>query len=91
MVAAEAVVSGLASDLQLDQVPSRPGLYLLIERAKVLYVGECQSLRKRIAKHLDHSDNKGLAHWLWEHGMTDVHLEYHVLPARTSSRIRKKL
>jgi excinuclease UvrABC nuclease subunit len=66
-------------------------LYLFLQSRGVLYIGECQNLRKRIGKHLDHSDNKGLAHWLWEHGTQDMHLEYHVLPAGTAARIRKAL
>jgi excinuclease UvrABC nuclease subunit len=47
----------------------------------VLYVGEAINLRKRLRKHLDHSDNKGLARWLWENGATDLHLKIHVLEA----------
>jgi hypothetical protein len=40
---------------------------------------------------LDHSDNKGLARWLWENGIRDLHVEYHVLPAGTTARVRKAL
>ena len=80
-----------AEDVKLEEIPVRPGLYLFIDRDQVLYIGECQSLRKRIDKHLDHSDNKGLAHWLWQHGTTDLHLEYHVLPKGVSARVRKAM
>ena len=58
---------------------------------QVVYIGECENLRKRLRKHLDHSDNKGLAHWLWQHGMSDLHLEFHVLPEDTTTRVRKAL
>jgi hypothetical protein len=54
-------------------------------------VGECENLRKRIRKHLEHSDNKGLAHWLWSHGALEMHLEYHVLPVEVTTRVRKAL
>jgi site-specific DNA-methyltransferase (adenine-specific) len=91
VVPAEAVVTVRARDVKLTEVPARPGLYLLIERSRVLYVGECQNLRKRLGKHLDHSDNKGLAQWLWRNGSTDLHVEYHVLSAGVSVRVRKAM
>jgi hypothetical protein len=91
VVAAEAVVALRVEDVNADQIPSRPGLYLFIDRSGVLYVGECQSLRKRLGKHLDHSDNKGLARWLWQHGTTDLHVEYHVLPVGVGARVRKAM
>ncbi|MFL5241071.1 MAG: hypothetical protein ACJ8FY_03100 [Gemmataceae bacterium] len=69
----------------------RPGLYLFLGQSAVLYVGECKSLRKRFHKHLDHSDNKGLARWLWEHGTDNLKLEYHVLPEGLSTRERKAM
>lgn len=42
-------------------------------------------------KHLDHSDNKSLAQWLWQHGASDLHIEFHVLPEGTAARVRKAL
>jgi hypothetical protein len=87
----ERVVIGKITDLRLAEVPRQPGLYLFIRPGGVLYVGECQDLQKRISKHLDHSDNKGLARWLWEHGTGELHLEYQVLPKGTSTRVRKAL
>jgi hypothetical protein len=91
VVRAEEVVAKRAEDVEPKQLPVRPGLYLFIEPGQVLYAGECQNLRKRIGKHLDHSDNKGLAHWLWQHGTRDLHVEYHVLPTGTSVRVRKAM
>jgi site-specific DNA-methyltransferase (adenine-specific) len=91
VVHAENVVTVRAGDVKPDELPVRCGLYLFIGPGQVLYVGECQSLRKRISKHLDHSDNKGLAHWLWQHGIADLHVEYHVLPASVSARVRKAM
>jgi site-specific DNA-methyltransferase (adenine-specific) len=81
VIQAETVVVRRAEEVKPEELPVRPGLYLFIGPKEVLYVGECQSLRKRLGKHLDHSDNKALPRWLWEHGTTDLHLEYHVLPA----------
>lgn len=91
MVVAEAVVTLRATDVKLDDLPARAGLYLFVEPTRVLYVGECGSLRKRLGRHLDHSDNKGLARWLWEHGTPDLHIEYHVLPVGTPARVRKAM
>jgi site-specific DNA-methyltransferase (adenine-specific) len=91
VVAPETVVTLRAEEVKPEELPVRSGLYLFIEPGRVLYVGECQSLRKRIGKHLDHSDNKGLAQWLWQHGITDLHVEYHVLPADVSTRVRKAM
>ena len=77
--------------LSLGEIPLQQGLYIFLERDSALYVGECQNLFKRIEKHLDHSDNKGLARWLWQNGILDLHLEIHVLPVDTSVRARKAL
>jgi site-specific DNA-methyltransferase (adenine-specific) len=91
LVRAESVKKVRASEIKVSELPVRAGLYLFIDRVQVLYVGECQNLRKRITKHLDHSDNKGLAHWLWQNGVTDLFVEYHVLPATVSARARKAM
>lgn len=78
-------------ELKLEQLPTRPGLCLFFTPNAVLYVGECRDLRKRLGKHLDHSDNKGLARWLWEHGNVDLHVEYHVLPNGLTTREHKAM
>jgi hypothetical protein len=38
---------------------------------------------------MDHSDNKGLAHWLWKHGVKDLHAFWKTLhlTRRISSRL----
>jgi hypothetical protein len=91
VVAAETVVTSRVADVNPSELPTRPGLYLFIDRNRVLYVGECKNIRKRLGKHLDHSDNKGLARWFWQHGITDLHVEYHVLPAGVGARVRKAM
>ncbi len=91
VVQAESVITSRAEDVNPKDLPVRAGLYLFVVPGRVLYIGECQNLRKRIGKHLDHSDNKGLAHWLWQHGNTHLHLEYHVLPQGVTARVRKAL
>jgi site-specific DNA-methyltransferase (adenine-specific) len=77
--------------LSLNAVPRTQGLYFFFNSTAALYVGEAQNLRKRIEKHLDHSDNKGLAQWLWAAGTADLHLEWHSLETDTATRVRKAL
>lgn len=74
-----------------DELPVSQGLYLFIAADQLLYVGETQNLRRRLKKHLEHSDNKGLARWIWEFGTESLHLEMHILDANTQARIRKAL
>jgi hypothetical protein len=75
----------------LDMVPRGPGLYLLYSSHATLYVGESDNLQNRIRKHLDHSDNKQLARWLWEFGDAPLHLEVQVFENSITQRIRRAL
>lgn len=72
-------------------IPAQQGLYIFHEARETLYVGEAHHLRNRLKKHLDHSDNKGLARWLWENGSAGVFLELHTLPEDTSTAVRRAL
>jgi predicted GIY-YIG superfamily endonuclease len=80
-------VSGLSPNL----VPQSPGLYLFYSSQATLYVGESDNLQNRIRKHLDHSDNKELARWLWEFGEAALHLELQVLDKSITQRVRRAL
>jgi len=91
VIQAESVIARHAKDVKPEDLPVQPGLYLFSGPDGVLYVGECQNLRKRLGKHLDHSDNRSLARWLWAHGTTDLRIESHVLPAGVSARVRKAM
>jgi predicted GIY-YIG superfamily endonuclease len=77
--------------LSLGVVPPSPGLYLFYSNQATLYVGEAEHLQNRIRKHLDHSDNRALARWLWEFGDTSLHLELQVLDKSITQRIRRAL
>ncbi|NUQ63201.1 MAG: GIY-YIG nuclease family protein [Pirellulales bacterium] len=85
---APSVDFGPATAIQIDQIPVAPGIYIFYGPSATLYVGETENLRRRIGKHLDHSDNKGLAHWFWENGFSGVNLEIRILPAGTGKRVR---
>ena len=75
----------------IQTLPAEQGLYIFHEAHETLYVGEAQNLRNRLKTHLDHSDNKGLARWLWEHGSSGVFLELHTLPKETPTYVRRAL
>jgi site-specific DNA-methyltransferase (adenine-specific) len=77
--------------LDIDRIPAKPGLYMFIGQSEVLYVGEAEDLNRRVRKHLNHSDNKGLARGLWDQGVDDLHLEIQVLPSETPARVRRAL
>ncbi len=79
------------SEVITDDLPMAQGLYLFIASDQLLYVGETENLRKRLKKHLDHSDNKGLAHWMWEHGTENLYLEMQILKQGTETRVRRAL
>src|SRR5262249_30572346 len=61
----------------LELIPRRPGVYIFSDRSGYLYIGEADNLRIRIAKHLDHSDRRGLARYFWEIGTKDLLVEFH--------------
>jgi hypothetical protein len=85
------VINVSVSEIVSDELPPSQGLYLFIAADYLLYVGETENLRKRLKKHLEHSDNKGLARWMWEFGTESLHLEMHILKDNTEARIRKAL
>jgi predicted GIY-YIG superfamily endonuclease len=61
-----------------DLIPRLPGIYIFRDRTGYLYIGEAGNLRGRVEKHLDHSDRKAVARYLWEHRYTDLIIEMHV-------------
>lgn len=85
------VTVGAVETLIVSELPSQQGLYIFYGPHETLYVGEGINLRKRIAKHLDHSDNRNLARWFWSNGFKDVRLEIQALDKNTSTKVRKAL
>ena len=71
-----------------ELMPRTPGIYIFSDRSGYLYIGEAESLRVRVAKHLDHSDRKTLARYFWEIGTQDLLIEIHAF--RPDSEGRKK-
>jgi predicted GIY-YIG superfamily endonuclease len=85
------VINLRVSEIAPEDLPVSQGLYLFFAVDQLLYVGETENLRKRLKKHLEHSDNKGLARWIWEFGMEKLHLEMQILKAKTETRLRRAL
>lgn len=91
VIQSEQVLSFRVDGLSISEIPDSQGLYIFYDAPKTLYVGEASNLKLRLKKHLGHSDNPGLARWLWEHGAGGVLLEVHVLPEATPKSHRKAL
>jgi hypothetical protein len=92
LLRATRVESFHVAGLDINVIPKSQGVYLLYYKDEgLLYLGEAKSLRDRIRQHLEHSDRKELAHWLWEHGSDRLYVEIHVLPDETSNASRKAL
>ncbi len=85
------VINTSVRDLNTTCLPTDQGIYIFFDSHGTLYIGESLNLRKRLVKHLEHSDNRGLARWLWEHGDFDLNLEIQVLPQETATRTRRAL
>ncbi|MCX5684042.1 MAG: GIY-YIG nuclease family protein [Planctomycetota bacterium] len=90
LLPATQVESFPVAGLDINRIPRSQGIYLFYYKGEgLLYLGEAMNLRDRIRKHLDHSDRKELARWLWQHGSDDLYVEIHVLPDKTTTGARK--
>lgn len=69
-------------------IPSAPGVYIFRDQTGYLYIGESSQLRVRVAKHLDHSDRKSLAHYLWKHGTKGIVVELHSFDPTSQARLK---
>ena len=72
-----------------DRVPKCPGIYIFLDSSGYLYIGEAGNLKLRIRKHLDHSDSKSLARYLWDNGYKDMQVEIHAFDAESDARFVK--
>lgn len=70
-----------------DTIPRQPGVYLFSDATGYLYIGEASNLRTRVSKHLDHSDRKALARYLWEQGVVGLIVELHVFDPTSKGRL----
>lgn len=70
-----------------DLIPRKPGIYIFADATGYLYLGEAANLRLRVAKHLDHSDRKALARYLWDQGVKGLSIEVHVFDPSSNGRL----
>lgn len=80
-----------AEGLKIDDVPVSSGLYCFMAERETLYIGEASNLRVRMKKHLEHSDNKFLARWMWQFGKGSLTIELHVFHENVKTKTRKAL
>jgi len=71
-------------------VPTNPGVYILRDASGYLYIAESANLRTRVAKHLDQSDRKSLARYLWKKGVEHITVELHAFDPESNAR-RKEM
>ncbi|MBN2208677.1 MAG: GIY-YIG nuclease family protein [Candidatus Coatesbacteria bacterium] len=72
-----------------ERVPKGPGVYVFYDSSGYLYIGETGNLQLRIRKHLDHSDSKSLARYLWQNGYKNLQLEIHVFDPDSDARLAR--
>ena len=70
-------------------IPPEPGIYMFFSPDGVLYIGEAGNLERRLKQHLDHSDRKKLAEYLWANGSKDVSIEVHAFPKNSVGEQKK--
>lgn len=70
-----------------DLIPRKPGVYIFADATGYLYLGEAENLRLRVARHLDHSDRKALARYLWDQGVEGLAVELHVFDPSSKGRL----
>ena len=82
------IVKRTARALQEDPnlISTGPGVYLFFDSSGYLYIGEASNLKTRVSKHLDHSDRKALARYLWKQGIEDLWVELHCFDANSHGR-----
>jgi len=72
-----------------DLIPRLPGVYIFRDHTGYLYIGEAGDLRGRLEKHLDHSDRKAVARYLWEGGSEDLSIDMHAFRKDSDGRDAK--
>jgi hypothetical protein len=57
---------GKANTIKISSVPNNGGLYLLSSEKDRVFLGQTDSLRHRIERHMEVSASEGLPDWLWD-------------------------
>ena len=90
-IQANRVVLLPVESINVEELPNAAGIYCFLSQQETLYIGEAVNLRLRLKKHLDHSDNKNLARYLWEFGFRNLSLELHIYEREISTKIRRAI
>jgi predicted GIY-YIG superfamily endonuclease len=72
-----------------QRVPDTPGIYIFRDASGYLYIGEAEDLRARVTKHLDQSDRKSLARYLWQEEADGVTVELHAFDPDSNARYKE--
>lgn len=91
IAAPDDVINIPVNEIIADDLPASQGVHLFIAADQLLYVGESENIKTRLKRHLEHSDNTGLARWIWEFRTDSLHVEMQILKDKTESRVRKAL
>lgn len=76
----------LRSELERGGVATDPGVYLFRNSEGYLYIGEADSLAKRLKQHLLGSDRQSLAEYLASDDAENVSVEMHIFPAKSPAK-----
>lgn len=72
---------GPVTQVNLDDIPAFPGIYVFYEDTRPLFAGETEELRERFALHMESSEHRGLPMWLGLNPDRPLDLKYLALPA----------
>lgn len=69
-----------------EKIPRDPGVYIFRDKEGFLYIGEAGNLRLRVTQHLDHSDRKALARYLWGNGVEYLTVDLHIFDPHSAAK-----
>jgi site-specific DNA-methyltransferase (adenine-specific) len=82
------LTAGTISQIQLNSLPTYPGMYAFYEHARPIFAGETKGLRHRISLHLSSSGRLFLPEWLELGIERSLELKYVAVPnAKTQDRL----
>lgn len=79
--ACDLVSAGHIGQIELEQVPTLPGVYVFYDKVRPIFAGETVQLRNRINLHLETSASRGLPTWLEVGDPEGFELKYFSVPS----------
>ena len=71
---------GPTKSIRASRIPDRQGVYLFRCGHEQIFVGHTDNLRKRMERHFDSSDKRGIPKWVYDPGRRAIHLAIAPLP-----------